>query len=244
MTQEKDKRIVNLRFLFCCFVGIMLGILSSTFLLLGKLAVILFVLFILLVLGIVVGVILYSIKLKKTYNNTRFKKNVPNLLKWSSIGFGVTFVIGILIVIYPIINVIKIPIYNEKVVVTGVVCDYVDKEDTYTQFLIKDCKVIAEESIESIDMKIVVNTSIYSDIKLGDYVTFESELQPYNVSDEFGLSRLAQGIGYSTYASTSNLATTSGEVELKDLVHSKVKNILDNNLNNGFGRFSTSPPCS
>ncbi len=231
MTKDNDRRIVNLRFVFCCFVGIMLGIVSSTFLLLNKLNVIIFVLSILLVIAVVVVGILYSFKISKTYINTKFKSKVPYLIKMSAIGFGVAFVIGIVIVIAPIMKVINLPTYNGSVVVSGVVCDYVDKEETYIQFLVKDCRVITSDSIDTTDMKIVVNSSVYTEVELGDYITFECELKEYSPSDSYGLTRLANGIGYSTYAKSSDIVTTSGKLELVDLVRSKVKTILDENLN-------------
>lgn len=231
MTKEKDRRIVNLRFVFCCFVGIMLGIVSSTFLLLKKLRVIGFVLSIILVVGIVVAGILYSHKIAKTYTNTKFKAKVPKLLRMSAIGFGIAFVIGILIVIAPIINAINLPTYDSSVVVSGVVCDYIDREETYVQFLVKDCKIITNDKVDNSLYKIVVNSSVYTEVELGDYITFECELSKYKPSERYGLTKLSQSVGYSTYAKSSSIATTSGELELVDLVRSKVKSILDDNLN-------------
>ncbi len=231
MTKDNDKRIVNLRFVFCCFVGIILGIVASTFLLLKKLQVVWFVIAIVAVVSIVIAGIVYSIKIKKVCVGTKFKKNIPYLLKLSSLGFGVSFVIGILIVIAPIMKVINLPTYNGSVVVSGVVSDYVDREETYTQFLVKDCKIITNDNVDIIDMKIVVNTSVYTEIKLGDYITFEADLQELKSSDRYGLTRLAQGIGYSTYAKSSAIETTTGKQELVDMVRSKVKAILDRELN-------------
>ena len=231
MTKDNDKRIVNLRFVFCCFVGIILGIVASTFLLLKKLQVVWFVIAIVAVVSIVIAGIVYSIKIKKVCVGTKFKKNIPYLLKLSSLGFGISFVIGILIVIAPIMKVINLPTYNGSVVVSGVVADYVDREETYTQFLVKDCKIITNDNVDIIDMKIVVNTSVYTEIKLGDYITFEADLQELKSSDRYGLTRLAQGIGYSTYAKSSAIETTTGKQELVDMVRSKVKAILDRELN-------------
>lgn len=231
MTKDKDRRIVNLRFVFCCFLGIMLGIISSTFSLLRKFKVVFFVLLILIVIAIVVTGVVYSIKISKTYINTKFKTKVPYLLKMSAIGFGVAFVVGILIVIAPITKAINLPTYTDKVVVSGVVSDYVDREETYMQFLVKDCKVVTKDSVSNIDMKIVVNSSVYAGVELGDYITFECELDKFEPSDRYGITRLANGIGYSTYANSSNIATTSEKLELVDLIRGKVKGILDNNLN-------------
>lgn len=231
ITKDNDRRIVNLRFVFCCFVGIMLGIVSSTFLMINKLNVAGFVLSFLLVIAIVVMGVWYSYRIAKTYIDTKFKNKVPQLLRMSVIGFGVAFVIGVLVVIAPVMKAINLPTYNGNVVVSGVVCDYIDREETYIQFLVKDCKVITSDSVTATDMKIVVNTSVYTDIKLGDYITFECELQEYKLGDRYGLGRLANGIGYSTYAKSNNIATTSGEMEFVSLVRNKVKTILDNNLN-------------
>ena len=231
ITKDNDRRIVNLRFVFCCFVGIMLGIVSSTFLMINKLNVAGFVLSFLLVIAIVVMGVWYSYRIAKTYIDTKFKNKVPQLLRMSVIGFGVAFVIGVLVVIAPVMKAINLPTYNGNVVVSGVVCDYIDREETYIQFLVKDCKVITSDSVTATDMKIVVNTSVYTDIKLGDYITFECELQEYKLGDSYGLGRLANGIGYSTYAKSNNIATTSGEMEFVSLVRNKVKTILDNNLN-------------
>lgn len=231
MTKDKDRRIVNLRFVFCCFVGIMLGIVASSLLLLGKLNIFGFVVSILLAVIVVIAGIIYSIKISKTYINTKFKTKVPHLLKMSAIGFGMAFVVGIIIVIAPIMKAINLPSYNGTVVVSGVVSDYIDREETYIQFLVKDCKVITNDSIDTTNMKIVVNSSVYTEVELGDYITFECELDKFEPNDRYGLTRLANGIGYSTYAKFSNIATSSGKLELVDSVRSKVKSILDTNLN-------------
>ena len=41
----------------------------------------------------------------------------------------ITFVIGILITIAPMLKINNLPTYNGSVVVSGVVCDYVDREE-------------------------------------------------------------------------------------------------------------------
>lgn len=228
----KDKRIINLRFIFICFIGIMLGILSSYFLLTKKISVFVFVLFNLIVAILAAAGIVYSIKIKKNCLESKFRKQVPSLVKWSSVGLAVSFVIGVLITISPVLKMINIPTYNGSVVVSGVVCDYVDREDTYVQFVMKNCKVINNDKIEEIDMKVVVNSTIYTTVSLGDFVTIEAELDRFNIDGGYGLSRLSQGIGYTTYASTNKIVKSSGDMELKDKVHSEVKGILDNNLNN------------
>ena len=228
----KDKRIINLRFMFICFIGIMLGILSSYFLLSNKISVFVFVLLNLIVAVLVTIGIVYSIKIKKSCLETKFRKQMPSLIKWSSIGFVITFVIGILITIDPMLKINNLPTYNGSVVVSGVVCDYVDREETYIQFLLKDCRVISDDKVEEIDMKIVVNSTIYTDVSLGDKVTIEAVLDGFEIDDGYGFSRLCQGIGYSTYASTNKIVKSSGDMSLKDVVHSEVKGILDDNLNN------------
>lgn len=187
----KDKRIINLRFIFICFIGIMLGILSSYFLLTKKISVFVFVLFNLIVAILAAAGIVYSIKIKKNCLESKFRKQVPSLVKWSSVGLAVSFVIGVLITISPVLKMINIPTYNGSVVVSGVVCDYVDREDTYVQFVMKNCKVINNDKIEEIDMKVVVNSTIYTTVSLGDFVTIEAELDRFNIDGGYGLSRLS-----------------------------------------------------
>ncbi len=228
---KEDKRYVNLRFVACLFIGIILGIVASRFFLSGQMNVAVFVLTFVLVILIIFVAIIYAIKIKKSCIGAKFRVGQPSMIKWSAIGFGIAYVVGILIAIIPMLNIINITDYEGSVVVSGIVSDYVDNEDTYTQFLLDDCLVVTEDNQDKIDYKIIVNTLAGYHVELGDRVTFECELSVMNINDDYGMSKLSQSVGYSTYASIDDIVVTDGESELKDVIHNKVKNILISSLN-------------
>ena len=141
------------------------------------------------------------------------------------------FIIGIVVLILPITNIKKIEKFDNDVVINGVVCDYVDNEPTYTKFIVKDCVVVDGNNTHNLKYKVMVYTTVYTDVKLGDKVTFTSKLQEFKQNDDYELSMLGQGVGYSTYVSTKDLLIKSGSLSLKDAIHEEVKSVLRDNLN-------------
>ena len=116
---KQEKRVVNIRFLFCVFMGLMLGIISSYLFLVKKLHILMFLLIVFLTISICITSWVYA---KKTEpHNLQFKarKNVSFLIKWSGIGFFVAFVMGIILIISPTQNILQMKDYTSEVIVSG-----------------------------------------------------------------------------------------------------------------------------
>jgi hypothetical protein len=135
----REDRVVNIRFLFCVFIGLMLGIIANYLFLIKKIN--LFVLILFIILSVIVCCVCWVYAIKTQNFNKQFKarKNVSFLVKCSGLGFVIAFIVGLIIMINPMQNILGIREYTNEVVVNGVICDYIDNESTYTKFLIKDC---------------------------------------------------------------------------------------------------------
>ena len=230
----KKERLVNIRFLFCIFAGLMLGIVTNRLFLFKKINLFFYILLILFFAGIMVFSIIYANKTSSYNKMFKHRKNLSFILRSSGIGFFVAFVVGIIITISPLLNIVNINTLDDKAVsLTGVVCDYVDEEETYTKFVVGDCVCINENS-ESIQLKykVVIYTSIYVDINLGDEIVLKNiQLENFEYNSDYELTQLSQGIGYSTYVESKSIEFGDNNISLKDNIHNKVKECLNNNLN-------------
>lgn len=226
----KKERLVNIRFLFCVFIGLIFGILIGKFFLMHEMGIVTFILSVILMGALMILGVFYANKTKHFNQSTRFRKNVSFLLKCSSIGVFVAFCVGVLIVIGPIIKINNIPSFDNEVIVSGVACEYVDTEETYNKFILDQCCVVDGENVIELDCKIVVYTSTYLKVSLGDNITFSGNVSKLDYKSTYGFSQLATGIGYTTYASVSDALITSGKMSVRESIQNYVKEILDKNL--------------
>ena len=226
----KKDRVVNIRFLFCVFSGLMLGIIFSNLFLTNKINLFVYIAAIVVSIAICLLLLWYA-KYSHLHNcNYRSRRKISYLIRWSGIGYLAAFIIGLLISIIPINNIIQIKKFDVPVVINGVVCDYVDKEDTYNKFVIDDCVVATNMGTNKIKFKVIVYTSSYVDVSLGDKITFSGNLDALDYSDDYDLTQLSQGFGYTIYAKQSDMVIDDGNLILRDKVHAKVKDLLNNNL--------------
>lgn len=226
----KKERVINIRFLFCLFVGLVLGIITGKLFLMGKIKWWLLVLFIILVCLLMIVGVIYAKRTEEYNKSCRYREKLSFLLKCSSIGVFCSFVVGIVLVIYPMLNIFNVANYENDVVVSGVVSEYVDSEATYNKFILKDCYIIDGDIVNKCDGKILVYSSKYNNVQLGQEISFECELSKYDAFDSGDFSYLINNIHYSTYASVLN-ETDNVEITLRERVHKGVMNVLKNNLN-------------
>lgn len=224
------KRIVNIRFMFVCFCGLMAGILFCVNFFINK-NNLLFVLLISLLSLLVIGGFIYGLITEKHNVKHEARKNVSFLVKSSSIGLMVSFIMGVCLTLFPIIQALSVPAYDKTVRVQGVVCDYVEHNAKSTKFIIQDCLIEYEKNTTDCDNKIVVYTEAMADIELGDIVLFEGTLQNYSFFNNSERNKLVQNIGYQTYVNFTNIKVTDGDIVLRDKIKEKTHNILFNNLN-------------
>lgn len=227
----KKERVVNIRFLFCVFIGLMLGIISSSLFLMNKVNLIVFIFSIVISFCVCVITWWYS-KFSEPFNKEhRARHKVGFLIRWSGVGYLCAFVVGVVISIFPLNRIIQIQKFDGQVVVSGVVSDYVDEEETYTKFNVDDCVVVTNSGTHKIDFKVMVYTSSYVNLTLGDKITFAGNLDALDYSDEYDMTQLSQGIGYTIYAKQSDIVVDDGGMILKDKIHAEVKELLSRHLN-------------
>jgi ComEC/Rec2-related protein len=227
----KKERVVNIRFLFCVFVGLMLGIIFSRLFLLDKINTFVYVLSIFLVIGLMVGLVVYARKTSQFNKAHKSRKNVSFLIACSSIGFAVAYFVGLIICIFPINTLKSVHVFESNVGIQGIVSGYVDRESTYTKFILSDCEYYEDDVCINSDFQVIVYTGVDVDIELGDNVSFVAEIDNLDYSNEFDFSKLSQGIAYSTYVNADDLVIGSGVMTFRDKVHRKVKTILKDELN-------------
>lgn len=220
------KRYVNIRPMFIFFIGLMVGIAINFLFLSNKIGV-------WTSLGILVSLVLMSIatfvyaSITKEQNKKVFaRKDVSSLLQISSIFFIASFLIGIILSAYPIYRVMTVREYKDNVSLTGVVSDYIVEGEKNTYFILDKCNIDDEE----VDFRVLVYSSPFIDIKLGDIIKSDVSLEELRVKDDYGLSYLIKGIGYTTYINYSNMIVTGYDASVKDCIRSEVKDILASNL--------------
>ena len=171
------KRILNIRVMFAIFCGLMVGILFPYLIILNKLSLTLGVIFAFFILLICIGLICYAFYLKKADINIVCRKNVSGLIMISVSGFGLAFLVGIFLILYPIINCYSISDFNDNVIVTGTVSNYVQSENNNIEFLMDNCIVEIDDEKINLDFMIYVNAVSSLDIELGEKLKFECELE-------------------------------------------------------------------
>lgn len=227
----KNERVVNIRFLFCVFIGLMVGIIVSYLFLVQAISI--WVVFCLTLVVVSLGVVgfLYGKKTQEKNSLFRAKRHLSNVIKFSSIGFVIAFVLGVIFSIMPIIKIMLIKPYDEEVAITGIVSDYVDSEETYKKFILNECELVNNGSKNQLEYKILIYTNAQNNIELGDRVTFVSKLEKCEITDGFGFNSLINDIAYTTYINSSDMVVGDGNIGLKDSVHNEVYELLHNNLN-------------
>lgn len=223
-------RIVNIRFLFCVFVGLMCGILVGKLFLFDVSLVFVLVLVLGLLLIVMLAAIFYSKHLESENNNSLARKNLPFVIKCSGIGMFVACVVGVLCVILPVLNIQRIPKFENNVVVTGQIVDAVETHDTYVKFYIGNVVILNGEEILESHFDIEVYSNSYASVSVGDYVTISAKLNNINCGNDFGFNKLVNGIGYTTYVNSSDIILTSGKSSLKSVIQSSVFDVLSSKM--------------
>jgi len=227
----KKERIVNIRFLFCIFIGLMLGIIFSKLFLLGNINLFVYLSFLLIICSIAVGLVIYAKKTAQENKKFYARKNVSFLLLCSAIGFAIAYLVGLIIAIFPIVHIKDNHQFSGSVNVTGIVSGYIDKESTYTKFLLSDCEYFEDGTEVFSDFGMVVYTGTLIDVELGDEVSFSAELDNFEYSDEYDFSLLGEKISYSAYIDLEDITVNAGHMNFRDKVHRYVNNVLKDNLN-------------
>lgn len=225
-----NKRIVNVRVTCVAFIGLMLGILFAYNWVLSRLKTWHIVVIILFVLAFCIAVFVYA-SLTKQYNSKHeYRKNVSSVLKISSICFLFAFIFGSVLILRPVYDALKLKDFDDKVTVSGVVCDYVHEDKTYKKFIITNCSVIEDEKLNKLDCKIVIFTSKATSVKLGDKVIFDGTLNRYGFAN-FGATKLYQNIGYQCFVNVDSLEMINGKQSLKDQIKNATYQRLIENMN-------------
>lgn len=220
------KRYINIRPMFIFFIGLMVGIAINFLFLSNKIGV-------WTSLGILVALVLVSIVTfiyasitEEQNKKVLARKDVSPLLQISSAFFIVSLLIGIILSTYPIFRVMTVREYKGNVSLTGVVSDYIVEGEKNTYFILDKCAIDDEE----VDFKVLVYSSPFVDIRLGDIIKSDVSLQELRVNDDYGLYNLVKGIGYTTYINYSKMTITGYDVSVRDNIRSEVKEILSTNL--------------
>lgn len=168
----------------------------------------------------------YASITKEQNNKVVARKDVSPLIQISSVFFVASFLMGIILSTYPIYKVMTVTEYTNDVSLTGVVSDYIVEGEKNTYFILDKCTVDDKE----VDCKVLVYSSPFIDIKLGDVIKSEVSLEEFKITSDYGLSNLVKGIGYTTYINYSKMTVTGYDATAKDCIRSEVKDILASNL--------------
>lgn len=228
---KKKDRIINIRFLFCVFVGLMIGIVMGKLFLTNKIKLWLLILILLLIACLSFVAWMYGKKTEEYNKQFRARKNLSKMIKFSSVGFAVSVVVGFAIICMPILEILLMPKFDGSVVATGIVSEYVVSEETYQKFVVTDCEIIYGGEKVSLQYDVLIYTSTYLDVSLGDRVTFEGTLTTYDMTDEYGMHSLINNIGYSAYIKSTDIVVGENSISIRDWIHNRVYNLLEDNMN-------------
>ena len=231
------KRIINIRVMTSVVIGLIAGILVGYSFSVDGIKTYKIVLFYSGLLLIGVGCITYAIFTRK--NNLKFehRKKISFLLICSTVGFVIANIMGFVMTYYKFDQLTYLEEFSQ-VAIKGVVSDYIEDNTTYKKFILDNCTVVTNEEVKNLDFKICVYTYNGAQVSIGDVLVFVGNLEKYNYNEKSGLSKLSQGIGYSTYLNFSKAVKYSGDLELKDVVKNKVRKLLDDNLNGDNARIT------
>lgn len=220
------KRYINIRPMFILFIGLMAGIAFSYLFICNKISYFVAILIAMLVVFLSIALIIYA-KYTATWNSFYpSRKNISSLILISSKFFIVSFIVGVVISSFPLYKISTHREYYEDVSITGVVSDSIIEKETYTAFILSDC--IVDNKSQELD--IVIYTSAFTDIKLGDKVKLHTTIDSFRVNDNYGLSRLIDGVGYSGYVNYSDIDVIDNDASLKDAIKTETKEILSSRL--------------
>lgn len=220
------KKYINIRPMFIMFLGLMAGIAISYLFLCEKLSYFWTLLIVMSVVILSIYVIIYA-KCTERRNKLYYaRRNVSPLLKFSAIFFVAAFMLGVIISAFPIYNAFTIKDYYEDVKLTGTVGEYVLEKEKYTAFILVDASIDDKE--EGFD--ILIYTSSYTDISLGDEVVITTSIDALRASDKYEFASIVDGIGYSGYVNYSDIEIIGNDASFKDKFKTGTKDILDNRL--------------
>lgn len=222
---EQKKRIINIRFCFSMFVGIMSGILSYTFfaylLYLKSFKILPFILFLFALVN------LASLFIVIFYKKKDFKKYLKHIIAFLS-----CFAIGMSVFVIKISVVSAYPIFEGKVDVTGTICSYGQQESCYK--LVLDNVMVGDKKLRSkMIVSVYLDKSVPENISLGDGVLFTARVKKteFVSQNEINFDTYSYGSVYSSSASMSKITHYDKKPNLIYVVQDKVRNLLDDNLN-------------
>lgn len=226
-----QERVVNLRLIFFIFLGLMTGIIfaylfSFEKISINSLHIILYSLFAVAVLWFI-----YACVTDKYNKKFKAREFVSVRIKIVSICFIITMLLGFVVTNFWLGKIINIKSFNDDVVVSGRVCDYVDDEATYKKFIVEDCIIVSGENTYNSQFKICVYSTKNINVQLGDNVAFVGKLQSYNPDYNNDFLKLIQDVGYTSFVNADDIIVDSGKAELKDIIKRVTKELLIANLN-------------
>lgn len=228
---KKKDRVFNIRFLFCVFVGLMMGIVIGKLFVTRKISIWLTVGILILAIAVSILSWIYASKMEESNKKSRARRKTSTILKCSSVGFLIAVVAGMISIISPMLSMMSMPNIEYDTVITGVVGEYVVSEETYKKFVLTDCEIIENDGRKSLGYDVLIYTENYADISLGDRITFAENLTKYTISDEYGIHSLINNIGYSAYISVDDMILSEGKMSIRDWIHNRVYSVLMDNLN-------------
>ena len=226
-----NKRIINIRITTVVFVGLMLGILFCRALFLNKLSITTAIILSWLLIVFCGGVYTYAVLTNKHNMMSFAREKISQILKISSIGLILAFLVGIIISFMPYLNIASIKTFDSSVNVSGTICDYVVDGGTHTKFILNDVSIENTEGVYKTNFKVCVYTNQSATLSLGDVLNFECELNKYNIDKIYDDTKLYQDIGYQCYVNVSDIDIISNNTIVKDKIKNATKGILYENLN-------------
>ncbi|MBE5738220.1 MAG: ComEC/Rec2 family competence protein [Clostridiales bacterium] len=220
------KRYINIRPMFIFFVGLMVGVNLSYLFLCEKVSYATTLLILLLIVGVAVCVFVYATYTESWNKNFKSRENVSAYLRISGIFLVVSVMLGMIVSSFPISKTLSICEYYEDVTIDGVVSEYVLSEERYTACILSDCVVDGE----MLDYDILLYTSSYTNMNLGDIVHTTTELDSFLADDDYGFSKLISGVGYSAYVDFSQIEIVGNDASVKDTIRTETKELLNSRL--------------
>ncbi len=218
------KRVINYRPLLFVFVGLILGIIISRLFLLTSISRWVLYVALFLILGAVIGVFIYTFRMKNLDANNVFRKNVFMYLRLSTIFLFLALILGMSISILPYRNILSLkPIYDVEV--TGTVSRDLQFKDTSTRFILSDCYVKGD-SVIRLKFDVCVTTYANAHIDYGDNITFHADLSAYNYSNKSMWTQIASGVGYSTYIGVDDYTINFSNPTIRDRIKNRANDVL------------------
>lgn len=204
-------KLIHFRPIFCVFIALLFGIVTSRKLFLGETAYIIAVIFAFVLLG--VGCIFY-------------RKWIPFVLIFVSFFVGVGM-------FYGGEALFKGKEYYGVQSVEARVTDSIDEGDYYYNIVLKDCKINGENS-KGISLSVYKNDD--KKIKAGDILTFNAEIENVNLYSlgKFNLFYLRDNTSYSAKINSSSLTISDGYLKTSEKIRESVKGLLLENMDEDY----------